>query len=256
MRFVRLFSAAVFGLAAPLSAQADMLNLTLTANNAFSVYLSTNDSQIGTFIGTNLFNDAGQRAQSFCYSANLDTSTSSSYYIHVIGTNFNPANGLWGTAGTLNGGGDNPDAFLGQFSMTGSDGYVFAANSTTTLYTNSSTGQWRGIDVTDKTTWTLPTNAVQDFGTNGGSNIWSAVHGVVSPISTSANWIWSLPDNGGYADFSTKSVLSTSGAIPLPTPTPAALPLFATGRGVLRLMGWRRKRKTAVIAPVGSSRFG
>ena len=60
MRIVRLIAAAAFGLAAPLSAQADTLNLTLTADNAFSVYLSTNDSQIGTLIDTNLFNDAGQ----------------------------------------------------------------------------------------------------------------------------------------------------------------------------------------------------
>ena len=29
-----------------------------------------------------------------------------------------------------------------------------------------------------------------------------------------------------------------------PTPLPAALPLFATGLGVLGLLGWRRKRKT------------
>ena len=31
------------------------------------------------------------------------------------------------------------------------------------------------------------------------------------------------------------------------TPLPAALPLFATGLGALGLLGWRRKRKTAVI---------
>jgi hypothetical protein len=33
-----------------------------------------------------------------------------------------------------------------------------------------------------------------------------------------------------------------------PTPLPAALPLFATGLGVLGLFGWRRKRKNAVAA--------
>jgi hypothetical protein len=32
------------------------------------------------------------------------------------------------------------------------------------------------------------------------------------------------------------------------TPLPAALPLFATGLGVLGLLGWRRKRKAAAIA--------
>ena len=32
------------------------------------------------------------------------------------------------------------------------------------------------------------------------------------------------------------------------TPLPAALPLFATGLGVMGLLGWRRKRKAAAIA--------
>ena len=32
-----------------------------------------------------------------------------------------------------------------------------------------------------------------------------------------------------------------------PTPLPAALPLFATGLGVLGLLGWRRKRKAAAV---------
>src|SRR5262249_20094177 len=32
------------------------------------------------------------------------------------------------------------------------------------------------------------------------------------------------------------------------TPLPAALPLFATGLGVMGLLGWRRKRRTAAAA--------
>jgi len=32
------------------------------------------------------------------------------------------------------------------------------------------------------------------------------------------------------------------------TPLPAALPLFATGLGVLGLIGWRRKRKAQAFA--------
>ena len=32
------------------------------------------------------------------------------------------------------------------------------------------------------------------------------------------------------------------------TPLPAALPLFATGAGVIGLLGWRRKRKAAALA--------
>ena len=96
MRTVGFIAAAAFGLATPLSAQADTLSLTLTADNAFSVYVSTNDSQIGTLVGTNLGQDAGQWAQSFSYNFNLNTADSSSYYVHVIGTNYNSANGRWG----------------------------------------------------------------------------------------------------------------------------------------------------------------
>ena len=36
---------------------------------------------------------------------------------------------------------------------------------------------------------------------------------------------------------------------PAPVPIPAALPLFATGLGVLGLLGWRRKKKSAALAP-------
>jgi hypothetical protein len=39
-----------------------------------------------------------------------------------------------------------------------------------------------------------------------------------------------------------------SDAVINPTPVPAALPLFATGFGVLGLLGWRRKRKTVALA--------
>ena len=35
---------------------------------------------------------------------------------------------------------------------------------------------------------------------------------------------------------------------PVATPLPAALPLFATGLGVLGLLGWRRKRKAQAAA--------
>jgi hypothetical protein len=34
----------------------------------------------------------------------------------------------------------------------------------------------------------------------------------------------------------------------VPTPLPAALPLFATGLGALGLLGWRRKRKAQAVA--------
>ena len=59
---------------------------------------------------------------------------------------------------------------------------------------------------------------------------------------------------GGLADvsivYSLTSDQANSGfafdyAIGTVTPIPAALPLFASGLGVLGLLGWRRKRKNA-----------
>jgi len=247
MKIAGILAAAAIGLAAPLSAQADTLNLNVTADNAFSIYLSTDDSQKGTLIYSNVFGQSEQWRQSFPLSANLDA-TSSTYYLHVIGTNYVLANGLWGSDGTANGSCCNPDAFLGQLSISGSDGFVFAANGTTSLLTNSSPGQWRGINVGDNTSWTLPTNPVQDFGTNGGNNIWTNVNGVIGGISTNASWIWSQPDNTEYADLSTKITLSRSSTSTLQTPVPAALPLLSGGVGMIGLVVWRGRRKKAISA--------
>jgi hypothetical protein len=55
-------------------------------------------------------------------------------------------------------------------------------------------------------------------------------------------WTWG---SGAHAD----SFEVIIGATPLgATPLPAALPLFATGLGVMGLFGWRRKRKGATAA--------
>ena len=63
---------------------------------------------------------------------------------------------------------------------------------------------------------------------------------------------FSIQASGGGAGFTIPSdqlfvtAQSASTIVPLvPTPLPAALPLFATGLGALGLLGWRRKRKQA-----------
>jgi hypothetical protein len=243
MKIGRVLTLAAIGFAAPISAQAaSVLNFSVTADNAFQIYLSTDNSQLGTLVYSNYGLPASQWGTSFQFSANL---TAPVEYVQVIGSNYTPGNGLWPDPGTPNGTSPNPDAFLGQLSI--SSGYVFAANGTTSLLTNSSPGQWYGVDVTDNVNWTTPTNPVQNFGLNGGNNIWgNDLGGPVSGISTSAYWIWSLPDNAAYADLSTEIISSTSdiGGAPLP----AAFPLFASGLGAMGLLGWRRKRKNAAIA--------
>ena len=227
-------TAAALGLAAPASAHASsMLDLNVTADNQFSIYLSNDNSVLGTLIGS-----GNTWQSSYNFSVALLPGNN---YIQVIGTNWTPENGLWSSPGTPNGTGDNPNAFLGSFNIVGS-GYVFA-NSTTTMSTNPT--DWSGIPVTSAT-WVLPTGPTQSFGLNGGSNIWASVlGGPVLGISTSADWIWSLPDNAQYADLSAE-IFNTSES--RAAPLPAALPLFATGLGLMGLLGWRRKRKGAAIA--------
>jgi hypothetical protein len=63
---------------------------------------------------------------------------------------------------------------------------------------------------------------------------------------------FSIQASGGGAGFTIPSdqlfvtAQSAWTIVPLvPTPLPAALPLFATGLGALGLLGWRRKRKQA-----------
>ena len=54
---------------------------------------------------------------------------------------------------------------------------------------------------------------------------------------------------GGDADFITTGFYSISVISGVPeVPLPAALPLFATGLGVLGLLGWRRKRKAVGLS--------
>jgi hypothetical protein len=62
-------------------------------------------------------------------------------------------------------------------------------------------------------------NVYEDFVAGGGGSSWYA-------YNSSAPGTWSVTT----------------------TPIPAALPLFASGLGVLGLLGWRRKRKAAAVA--------
>ena len=52
--------------------------------------------------------------------------------------------------------------------------------------------------------------------------------------------------SGAGPDIVTIDTFAVTG-FAVPTPLPAALPLFATGIGGLGLLGWRRKRKNAAV---------
>jgi hypothetical protein len=69
-----------------------------------------------------------------------------------------------------------------------------------------------------------------------------------SPLSVWFQTTTALPDNG-MAMFPSDQEFDFA-VFSAATPLPAALPLFATGLGVMGLLGWRRKRKntTAIAA--------
>jgi hypothetical protein len=113
------------------------------------------------------------------------------------------------------------------------------------------------------------------------SSLGTGLFGLPTYLTASSTGIsFNGPGNGGPVTFSQTGVgalnfeggLITDYTLPLPgtvidsldvdtnasfqiatmatstTPLPAALPLFASGLGALGLLGWRRKRKAAVVA--------
>ena len=92
------------------------------------------------------------------------------------------------------------------------------------------------------------------FATNGGLAIGDSVSSgnlvldlassgtSLAVVGTSGNVYWSVQVSPTL--IGTWEMVSAAGA----TPLPAALPLFATGLGVLGLLGRRRKRKAAALA--------
>ena len=241
-----------FALIAPIAAEAATVSYSLTADNAFALYVSNSDSTLGTRVFTNLgpITTASQWDTAFTGSFNL--SGSSPEYVHVIGFNYTLSNGLWTSAGTANGAGGNPDAFIGNLSINLGSGYYFAANSSTSL--NTAQGTWNAIMVPpsnpDVATagpnfsdpgWLTPNSAPASYGANG-VGPW----GTVAGINAAADWIWSIPDNGAYADFSTEILFEGRQAGPNPqvTPLPGALALFVGGLGMIGMVAGRKKRKT------------
>jgi hypothetical protein len=87
----------------------------------------------------------------------------------------------------------------------------------------------------DNLSWTAPTVAAQAFAVNG-SGIWGSINGVQSNIAADAQWIWSNPDNGLYADLSTQ--ISA-------VPEPATWAMMILGFMGIGFMAYRRKSPSA-----------
>jgi hypothetical protein len=176
-------AAAVIGFAAT-DGQAAVLTGSLTADNQFQVYISTNDSDLGTLIGS------GNNWQA-TYSLTSPNLTAGTYYLHIVGYN----------DGGIAVPGSNPDAIIGEFHLTGD--YRFA-NGSTTLLTN--TTDWRASDAPytglPPGGWVAPTGAPISFGANSDHNIWYNNGGGQRPgINSSALWIWSSVKNSQAVDL-------------------------------------------------------
>jgi hypothetical protein len=123
--------------------------------------------------------------------------------------------------------------FMGQFSL--SDSNFEFANGTQSLLTN--TTDWKadlysGI-------WLAPTGTPHSFGTNPPGccgNPWGRA------TMIGAEFIWA---SGGFpfsaAAFSTPIFAAEGSEVPIPP----AVALFASGLGLMGLLGWRRKKQAA-----------
>jgi len=174
------------------ASHATVLTGALPADNQFSAYISTNDSDLGTLVVA-----GNDWKTTYSLSTALASGT---YYLHIIADNFG------GPAVQ----GSNPDALIGQFTL--SDASFKFANGTQTLLTDLS--DWRASDMPPSSSWSLgPAGTPISYGTNSGVNIWSNNGGGARPgIDGNAQWIWSSPDATGEAFFST-----TISAVPEPS---------------------------------------
>lgn len=184
-------------------AHATTLSSSLNVDDKFSLYISTDDSQLGTLVGS---------AQGWEYTYTFDAVLTNGVtnYIHVVSTN------LGGPAG-----------FLGSFSL--SDSNFKFANGTNTLTTNAS--DWK-VSTTGFSGAFSP--AVISGGANGVSP-W----GNRTNNSPSAQWIWSSNAQNG-APAGAKAYFSATVAA---VPEPETFAMLLAGLGVLGTVARRRKQQ-------------
>ena len=175
MRYLALTCVFVWGAIA----SATDLSGTLTADNDFSAYISTDDSQLGNLVSSG---SAWGTPQSF----DVSLTPGKTYYLHVV---------------AFNEGG--PDMFAGSFSL--SDANFSFSNGTQSL--DSDLGDWKGNLTGFRNAYTSPLN----YGVNDNNGTWGTLGG----INKTAHFIWMDDTNGTDVNnyFTTKI---TPNAVPEP----------------------------------------
>lgn len=182
------------------------LTANLTADDNFSLYVATDDSALGTLVGTGTGTYIPESWRQ-CFTFTYDLTPGVTNYVHVV---------AWDLYGVK-------AAFLGDFSLNDSQfRFVYGAQSLVTdqahwLISNDGFGQ----------NYYTP-DAIQ---TNGAGEPWAHF---VPGISGDAYWIWS-----NQGDDLTIRYFSTA-IVPNVIPAPGALILGGIGAG---FVGWLRRRK-------------
>jgi hypothetical protein len=226
MRYVASILGLCLVLGGAASAVTTNLNATINADDSFQYYVSTSD----TVQGTGGSGDSDWRTTASYGPVVLDSTVSSTYYIHVYATDLH-----WAYVG-----------FLGEFKLDNTN-FRFA-NLTQDLVTNAT--YWTISD----TGWGVSPYAPTQIDLNDGSTRWTVAAGGSNAsgagISSSAYWIWNTyntdEENGGpglqYPKYFS-AVITLTPVEPEPTvPVPGAVVLASLGVG---LVGWLRMRKSA-----------